>query len=118
MDQAKLETLCMTWKKRLGLSHWDITIRFAESGELEEWNEGRVLHKQCQEHALILIKRSEEYNALEGREQDIEETIVHELLHLVFGLFPEASSDLEEKVFDQSLDRVARVLIRLSRGAA
>lgn len=116
MARNGLKALCGKWKRRLGLSHWDITVRFSEPDELEEWVDGRVLHKQCQEQALILIKRPEECQPLEGRTQDVEQTIVHELLHVVFGLSPELSTVLEEKVFDRSLDRVARLLVALERG--
>lgn len=118
IEDAILFDQCKKWAERLGLSHWSFKIRYANPGELEEWVDGQVLHRQCQEHALILIKRPDEYKALEGREQDIEEIIVHELLHVVFGLYPDISGRLQEKVFDQSVDRVARTLVRLSRGTA
>ncbi len=68
----------------------------------------------AQEQALIRIKRIEDRELIEGFGSDEEQSIVHELLHLVFA-HQKPAPGVEEAVFDQAIDRLARVLVELKR---
>jgi len=109
-----LSVLCKKWASILGVSNWDIKIRYAEKEELSPGVNGNVMYVIAQEQALIRIKRMEDRETLEGFDSDEEESVVHELLHLVFA-HQMPRSGLEECVFDQAIDRMARLLVKLKR---
>ncbi len=84
MDYA-ISVLCGKWALVLGISNWDIKIRYAEKEELTSGFNGNVMYVIAQKQALIRIKRMEDRETLEGFDSDEEESVVLELLHLVFA---------------------------------
>lgn len=110
---TRLLDLCCFWAGILGLSHWTFRVRYAEKDKIPSNSDAHVVYKLCQEKALILIQKSEDSDAVEGFELDEEESLVHELLHLVFGMVNVPRN--ANLCFDQAIDRVARGLVRLKR---
>ncbi|MCR5336500.1 MAG: hypothetical protein K6E42_08110 [Synergistes sp.] len=116
-----LEEICKEWAPRLGLGHWEISIRWADEKDIEEmgpWADAHVKYKFCVERAAIRVKKEEDCKPIDASDSyDAEELIVHELLHLVFAHFPDGEPDeLKTDLFDTGIDRIAKALVRLKRG--
>lgn len=110
MKQKDLEALLKYWQDRLGLSHWDITIKFCSYIELEE-AEGSCSPSPKRLLADIKVLDPKEYHKTDDdRPQDIEDTVVHELLHC---LFPELEDNVQ---IEQAIVRLSRALLREHRG--
>ena len=107
-DLPNLDTLLAKWQPRLGLMHWRVKIRWAKSGEMDDAGaHAEVQHSSRMLRADILIQYPDDYAAQAGclhhDDQDIESSVVHELLHLVFSpicewLGDNGNSDLERTV--------------------
>lgn len=86
LGQAKLEELVCGWQKLLGLDEWTIrleVVRFKRS-----WQSGDVKVDPVHRSALLLLS-AEPF-------RDEEETIVHELVHVVLWPLDTAAMDLTE----------------------
>jgi hypothetical protein len=114
MTESELQELCSEWQKRLGLAHWRMSVEFGDPIELGTYiaNES---HQPSFETALIKILKPSAYSGLFP--QDMEQSLVHELLHiLVFPLKPEGGyHGTQDFLFEQTIDRLARVLVTLKR---
>jgi len=112
MTVKELGKLLSYWKNRLGLQPW--TIELALANVLASSNaEAEIEINWETETARITILSPEIYRerGLLG-DQNIERSIVHELLHIIFEpIDPEDRQSLEWKMFEQAIDRVAKAFI-------
>jgi hypothetical protein len=115
MNGTELRNLCTEWQNRLGLAHWRIDIRFGRRDEFENGVIANVTQQVEFERAVIKILESYQHSSLFS--QDIEQSIVHELLHIVFAtLDPEDGYYGVQKVLsEQVINRLAQVLVDLKR---
>jgi hypothetical protein len=89
LSEADLRRLLERWQKMLRLQQWHIKIRYARSREMLIPDEGTISWGRCMLNdnhlrATILILHPDDYEDQlygSGREE-IEATIVHELLHV------------------------------------
>ena len=114
MTQQELEVLCREWQKRLGLGHWNITIKYKRRDEMEVQGCGCCFWTFRIETATIQILDPVDYYGFDV-EFDIEETVVHELLHILFIASMPKDGTTKFDLFEQSIDRMARVLVALKR---
>jgi hypothetical protein len=116
MTESELQELCAEWQSRLGLAHWKMSVRFGDPNEMGSCiaNES---HQPEFETALIKILKPSAYSGLFP--QDMEQSLVHELLHiLVSPLEPEGGyHGTQDFLFEQTIDRLARILVALKRQA-
>lgn len=111
MKIEKLRKLCRVWQARLGLAHWQIDVYVVRGSEIED-NMAQVMYNTESEVAMIRLKDPNDCHGLV--KQDMEESIVHELLHVLMD--PLISGKASPGIFyEQMLDRLARVLIKLGR---
>jgi len=121
INQRKLGEIRREWQKRLRLQDWKIKISFADEGfmkevsGLEDGAYGAVEHFVEDKEAKIYILRAEDWGEVEGDfGQAVENTVVHELLHLHFAPFQtgdESSMILQE----QAIRPIADALLELKR---
>lgn len=107
----ELRRLCREWQDRLGLAHWHIDAEIVRGAEIDD-NLGQVdvaIEREC---ALVRLKTHEDYHS--AFPYDIEQTLVHELLHIVFDMAGVEGNEM----FEQAVDRIARVLVRMKREKA
>lgn len=86
LGKAKLEELVRTWQALLGLNDW--TIRLELVRFKRPWQSGDVKVDPVHRSALLLLS--------EEPFRDEEETIVHELIHVVLWPLDLAAMDLTE----------------------
>ena len=120
-SQRKLDAVRRKWQKLLRLQDWRITSKFTTQEFLKELTEldsavgaceSFVETKEAKIHILGPEHWSEEYDA---REQDVENTVVHELLHCHFAPF-EAEDKATQLQHEQAIEAITEVIMQLDRG--
>ena len=109
MTEVELKRLCNEWQGLLGLAHWTIDVQVVRGVEIGG-NRGQTDYYPVGEAALVRLKDPIDYHGY--FQCDHEETLVHELLHLIFD---KTATDGDE--YEQVLDRMARILVKLKRQA-
>jgi hypothetical protein len=115
MDRRQSEKLLKTWQGFLGLNHWDLELQVNEE---ENWDRyGQCACVQGQKRAVITL-----WNGLNL--DKAEDTVVHELLHVVLDplatLLEQWQNQLSEDQkklyadqFDQSLEQTVYHLAKV-----
>lgn len=113
--------LLKEWKQRLGLRDWAIVLRInckQEDMELEDVNAETIWTTSIKSATIKVI--SKEVYGERILPFDFEKTLVHELLHLKFGLIDQDVNSYEGKVayeaMHQLIDDIARALVMAKRG--
>lgn len=111
--QGDLTQVCAQWQTILGLSEWEIAIRFGRGHSIRTECQGEVDFIRSKRQALITVLTPGDFPPNENFPQDIERTIVHELLHLHFGDVRTAETDyiLEER----AINSLSKGLVGLKR---
>ncbi len=115
------EKLLNEWQERLGLQDWTIVLRYncKFSDLATEDSIGETLWSNTIKNATIKIVSKEEYGNDRTLPYDFEKTLVHELLHIKFGLIDIMNNGYESKVVDelrhQLIDDLARALVMAKR---
>jgi len=115
------EKLLEEWQERLGLQDWAIVLRYnCKHSDFEEADvDGETSQQQVIKAAVIKILDEKEFGD-RIVDFDFERTLVHELLHLKFGLIDKYNSSYESTVVDelrhQLLDDLARAMVMAKRG--
>ena len=102
------------WQQRLKLEEWNITITMTRRSELKPKTLGGIRWDKRKKTASISVLDPSEYRLPFAQVlDDIELTIVHELVHLGLASLPrsEASRSSEE----HAVNRMAEALISLDR---
>ena len=112
----RLEELLEEWKDILHLEQWDIELRISRQKDfLEGDNQGEITFNKVECQAIIHILDPFDWVDTPFK-QDMEKTLVHELLHIIYADFePEDSNSLQYTLWHRSIDSTARVLVSLKR---
>lgn len=109
------------WEERLGLEDWIITLKYNckfSDLELEDCC-GETNWVDAIKTATIKIVSREEYGKDRIQDYDFEQILVHELLHIKFGLLSFTQQDYNGKVVSelrhQLIDDLARALVMAKR---
>ena len=100
------------WSKRLNLEGWNISVIMTRRGDLKDNTLGGIRWDKVSKSAVIRVQDASEYRLPFGEMlNDMELTIVHELVHLELSSLPrsEASRSNEEHAVSQ----IAEALLRL-----
>lgn len=110
MNEAELKELCREWQSFLGLAHWRIDVLFVRGVEIEN-NRAQIDYNYTGESALIRIRDPVDHHGYFPF--DAEQSLVHELLHVVFDIPAELAGKDIGLPLEQRIDRLARVLVKL-----
>ena len=117
VSDRDLQRLCDWWRDELNLKSWDIEARFFKAYEKTEYL-GHIEFDANNYTAKVRIRR-EEHAAPDSLDKyDVETTLLHELVHLLFWSFSDyAKENRNLKVeYERATEMVARSLVRLKRG--
>jgi hypothetical protein len=121
VSQRKLTSWRREWQKRLHLLDWKIECSFADLEFLKEITDIACPIGACEHFAetkaarIWVLQPSEWQKEPDEREQDIEDTVVHELLHCQFAPF-KYESDIERLYIEQTIEALTAALLELKRG--
>jgi hypothetical protein len=121
----QLQELADFWITQLQLEAWDIRVMFGSKDDLLDDDggiaDGISLQIYSVEKAVIKVLTQESHRKdVETEEwpfkQDMEVTLVHELLHLAWEPFrPKIDGSTEYLMWHTQLDRTAKLLVELKR---
>lgn len=108
MTIAEVRSAAAYWAERLRLNDWEITVQFAPTETMDS-HESDGLAMWSAEHrtAVILLRR---------KQDDLEQTIVHELLHVALqGHVPQTASDTYDVAEERSINAIADAMTGFHR---
>jgi hypothetical protein len=109
-----VEEKLAVWRQRLKLENWNISVVMIRRSDLKPKTLGGIRWDKGKKSAVISVLDTSEYRlAFHAMLDDMEFTIVHELVHLELAALPrsEASRTSEE----HSVNQIAEALIELDR---
>lgn len=117
VNEERLRELCKEWQERLGLQSWNVkTGIYRERNFCGPERQGENEYNLATGTSLIRILDPVDYPESKFK-QDMEVTLVHELLHLVFAPFEpdEDSKELEQKFMERAICQLSGALVKLKR---
>lgn len=107
------------WQKRLNLSDWNVSVVVVRSTELKPKTLGNIHWDTDKKTAIIRVLDPAEYQMpLREMLDDMEFTVVHELIHLelapVLGQFSRNEASRREE--EHAVNHMADALLKLRRG--
>jgi hypothetical protein len=114
VSQERVNEWVAVWQKRLHLQDWKIEARIVRSAELKPDTLGNLKWNSITRTAVIKVLNPVDYD-LPAAEipEDIEYTIVHELVHLQLSVLPrDGSKEVEEAV----VNKISDALMELEHG--
>ena len=103
------------WQQRLNLTDWRISIVMSASGQLKPGTLGNIRWNINAKSAVLHVLRAEEYpKSCPETRDDMEFTVVHELIHLELASLPRSGAS--RRVEERAVNRLADALLKLDRG--
>ncbi len=114
VDQQGLEQCLSFWKEVLGLQPWAIQVMFDRAENLDGYL-ANIRYEATREMGVLRVRDPRDWYGFAWK-QDVEVSIVHELLHLIFWPFDHLDRNpLAEAHEEQIVERLARSLVTLRR---
>lgn len=116
MAQDFLQKRLKLWQGILHLDSWNVTLEISPRNELRAGTVGNIHWDDDQKSARIRVMQASDYKvpfywALE----DMEFTVLHELLHLELSALPRTDDSRVEE--EHAVDRMASALLKLQSKA-
>jgi hypothetical protein len=103
-----------TWQDRMNLKNWDIRVKLARAAQLEPKTLGNIHWDTDLKTATISVLSPEDYKLpYQAMLEDMEFTIVHELVHLELASLPR--SEASRRVEEHAVNEIAVALLKLAR---
>lgn len=106
------------WQRRLRLQDWNVRLVVKAAEDMDD-TFAKILPQLDSKKAVMHVCNPSDASSADTRLSgvyDIEEYIVHELLHLYTEpLEPEDSDSAESRVIEQAVGVLANCIVRLSR---
>jgi hypothetical protein len=115
VTQSALEAMCVRWQGKLRLLDWDVKIRFARHWEMSANRNGEVSWTVNSKTACISILDPRDYSTESKWPQDIEQVVVHELVHLHMAPFDDENGKKRNMLVEQAVDLLACALVNCDR---
>jgi|SRR5579871_718405 len=115
VTDSQVENWTASWQKRLDLQDWKITTEIVRIWDLKPDTLGNLHWNSENKTALIHVLNPVDYDLPPSQiPQDIEYTIVHELIHLQLSVLPHDPNgkNLEERV----VNKISEALFQLEKG--
>jgi hypothetical protein len=107
------------WQSRLTLQEWNVSVVFARKSDLKPKTLGNIHWDNDKKTAIIRVLDMADYHMpFDEMLQDMEFTVVHELIHLELApvLSQFSRSDASRREEEHAVNHVAAALIKLQQG--
>jgi hypothetical protein len=103
------------WQRRLNLSQWNISVLMSRTSDLKPKTLGNI-HWDADHHsAVIRVLDPADYQLPhQAMLEDMEFTVVHELLHLELSSLPKSDASRSDE--EHAVNQIAAALLKLDRG--
>lgn len=117
LTEDELREKCVEWQKILRLQDWIITILITRERHMGCSSRiAEIEAKLPKRMATIRILDPIDYPTGLSEDQDMELSLVHELLHIhLFPLFADREDEMRMVAEEQAIEAISRGLIHLSR---
>jgi hypothetical protein len=114
VSQTDVDRWVRLWQARMALDEWKIEARIVRQNDLNPDTLGNLKWNSLRHTATIKVLDPRDYDMpAEQIPQDIERTVVHELVHLELSVLPrDGSPKVEERV----VNRMTEALLGMDRG--
>lgn len=114
--EEELRALCLEWQAVLNIQFWDIKVGIYRCRDFVKQNSAAEVSWQLATATAILrILDPADYDR-DLFPQDMEQSLVHELLHLRFAEAEMTESgSLEETMYERAIDQTAKALVLVKR---
>ena len=103
------------WKSRLGLSDWDITVKFRDAQDMEQYP-GKCKIRANIQHADIRLMAKDDRQKSDPSDVDPELDLVHELIHVrLWAIDPKNAEGALYTCREQAVEWIAKALIATDR---
>ena len=111
--KAEAERLITYWQRQLRLEDWDVTVIVPD---YDPEGAAKISTSNVMGVAKITIRNPAITPPGRFGPEDLEISVVHELLHLRFPHIDPAVSSLADQSYELGIEQTARALVRLNRG--
>lgn len=112
---SKTKTNLEKWKKRLGLSDWDITVQHRDAQDMNQ-SPARTIIRENMQHADIRIMDKTDRQKSDPADIDQELDLVHELIHVrLWAIDPKDPGPVTYTCREQAIEWIAKALIETDR---
>ncbi|HEY1335945.1 MAG TPA: hypothetical protein VGF59_00480 [Bryobacteraceae bacterium] len=102
------------WQKRLNLQDWNISVIMSRTTDLKPKTLGNIHWDADKKTAVIRVLDPADYRMdFQAMLQDMEFTVVHELIHLELSSLPR--SDASRRDEEHAVNQIADALLKLDR---
>jgi hypothetical protein len=117
MDEFSLQELCALWQQRLRLQDWVIRISIKRARAMRGAGGalGYAQYERSLKSAEIVLMDPIDHDEEDFVHYDLEQTLVHELLHLHFAGYEAKEGSPEHLCLEQAIDLSAYALIEAWR---
>jgi hypothetical protein len=116
LTESALQKACALWQKRLRLQDWDVRVRVRRKAQMSAEKCRACVDADLRlKEALIEIQDPIDYTP-KIWVNDMEQSLVHELLHLHFAPFEAEEGTAELVAQEQAIELIACALVNLARG--
>lgn len=117
IDQTRLEALCHYWQQVLRLQDWEVKVKLTRPWEMHHGSAlGECLVNEHRQSARINIRHAQDDDPNDP--DCIEDTLVHELLHIHTKALRVLAGDKDTVAEEQAINAIAGALVRLNRKPA
>ncbi len=114
----ELKDLCREWQKKLHLENWNIMVDIKRRDEFDlDDCQGEIHYHLSSAEACISIEDHCDWPMDTPFKQDMEKTLVHELLHIPMAIFEPDEDDepIKHDLWEQFIETMARNLVSIKR---
>ena len=121
MTLEEAQVACAEWQNILRLQDWEIHVRFAHSSSFpseqeQSMSQAEVHVEERLHYAVVRLIFPEDYSHGDGHPQDMEQCLVHELLHIHFYSFRLDADSPEFNAVERVIETISQSLVGLKRG--
>lgn len=113
VTNEKLNILLAEWTDRLKLQEWNITVGiYRESEFYEQGNMGEnTFQRECARSTIKILDHCD-YPTDTKFLQNMEKTLVHELLHLKFCYFEPEEDTIAHEMWHRAIETLSETLVK------
>ena len=116
-DRPKLGPIFRYWQRRLGLENWKIWYRYTSPEQLGNDRCGAIVLTRHIQEASISILDPKEANKADRPNLDVEETVVHELVHIHIDPFFQGETRADVCLEEWAVVALSKALVQEHRAS-
>jgi hypothetical protein len=114
MTQEDIQALVVKWQAIMRLQDWDVDIRFSRAHDIGPDRDAEVDRCDSGKCARISIKDPGDRDSKCISPQDIELSLVHEMVHLYFPHIDNFNGT-DDAIYEQAVHQISSTMVKLER---